>query len=130
MNVPGLIVHAAAGSYGETLVRTERALAARGIVPVARIDHRAAAADVGLRMAPATLFLFGNPRAGTLLMQNHPSLGIDLPLRLLVWDEDGPKVGYNEPAWLVARHGGEIGSTVVETMRDLLAVLASEAAGA
>ncbi|MBB3348368.1 DUF302 domain-containing protein [Sphingomonas sp. BK069] len=130
MNVPGLVVRAAVGSYVEALARADRALAARGIVPAARIDHQAAAADVGLSMAPCTLFVFGNPRAGTLLMQGYPSLGIDLPLRLLVWEQDGAKVAYNDPAWLVERHDGEIDLPVIGTMQQLLAILAAEVAGA
>jgi uncharacterized protein (DUF302 family) len=129
MRVPGLVARKARGSFAEVLARAEAALATRGLVPLARIDHAAAAAEVGLPLAPLTLLIFGNPRAGTPLMQTQPSLGIDLPLKLLVWEaERAVRIGYNDPVWLVERHGGDAAAPVLATMRDLLAALASEAA--
>ncbi|WP_404334723.1 DUF302 domain-containing protein [Sphingomonas sp. MMS12-HWE2-04] len=129
MNVPGLVTRQACGSFAEVLGRAEAALAARGLAPLARIDHASAAAEVGLPLAPLTLLIFGNPRAGTPLMQAQPSLGIDLPLKLLVWKAEGAVwIGYNDPAWLVERHGGDGTAPMLATMRSLLAALASEAA--
>ncbi|QNE31065.1 DUF302 domain-containing protein [Sphingomonas sp. NBWT7] len=129
MSIPGLITRAAAGRYAEVLARLENAFVARGVVPIARIDHASAAAQVGLPLAPLMLFVFGNPHAGTGLMQARPTLGIDLPLKLIVWeDADGVHVGYNDPAWLIQRHDGDNGAPILNTMRDLLEALAREAA--
>lgn len=129
MSVPGLITRAADGSYSDVIARLEAAFVARGMVPMARIDHAAAAAQIGLSLAALMLFVFGNPRAGTGLMQARPTLGIDLPLKLIVWeDADGVQVGYNDPAWLVERHGEDVGMPVLSAMRDLLEALAQEAA--
>ena len=72
---------------------------------------RGAAASVGLTLRPTEALVFGNPRAGTPLMQAVQTMGIDLPLRALVWrDEAGATwLGYNDPAWLARRHGAEVG---------------------
>lgn len=129
MSVPGLIMRPAEGAYAQVLARLEAAFGTRGIVPMAHIDHAAAAAEVGLSLPPLILFVLGNPRAGTGLMQARPTLGIDLPLKLIVWeDPDGVHVGYNDPTSLVERHGGNVGTPVLDTMRDLLEALALEAA--
>jgi len=73
----------------------------------ARIDQRAAAKAVGLDMKPMVLFVSGNPKAGTPLMQRHPSLAIDLPLKALVWEDDAGRVWIccNSPEYLMQRHG-------------------------
>lgn len=129
MSAPGLITRSAGGSHDEVVARLEAAFVSRGIVPIARIDHAAAAAQAGLDLSPLALFVFGNPRAGTELMQVCPTLGIDLPLKLILWeDTDGVHVGYNAPVWLVERHGGDVGTPVLKAMRDLLEALATEAA--
>ncbi len=129
MSVPGLITRAADGSYADVIARLEAAFVARGVVPITRIDHAAAAAQVGLSLAPLMLFVFGNPRAGTGLMQARPTLGIDLPLKLILWeDANGVHVGFNDPAWLIQRHDGDDGVPILNTMRDLLEALAQEAA--
>lgn len=129
MSVPGFITLAARGGYTEAIARLRAAFQVRGVVPMACIDHARAAAKVGLSLTPLVTFVFGNPRMGTGLMQTCPTLGIDLPLKLIIWeDEDGVHVGYNDPAWLVQRHGGDLSAPVLNTMRDLLDVLAREAA--
>lgn len=130
MNAPGLTVRKAIRSHADCLSRLESAFSSRGIVPVARINHRAAAANFGPRLAPIALFLFGNPRVGTPLMEVTPTLGIDLPLKILVWEDgDGVSIGYNDPVWLVQRHGGNTASPILQAMRDLLEALSTEAAG-
>src|SRR5262249_37421464 len=89
---------------------------AKGITVFARVDHAAGAKSVGLALRPTTLVIFGNPAAGTPLMQAAQTAGIDLPLKTLVWqDADGSvKVTYNDPAWIAARHalGGNVGHAV------------------
>ena len=72
---------------------------------VARVDHQAAAADAGLQMDPATVLIFGNPQIGTPLMQADPRAALDLPLRVLIWQQDGEtSVGYLSVEALAGRH--------------------------
>ena len=91
----------------ETADRLADALRKRDMTVFARIDHRAAAEEVSLSLRPTELLIFGNARAGTPLMQAAQTIGIDLPLKALVWqDADGTTwFAYNDPDWLMARHG-------------------------
>jgi uncharacterized protein (DUF302 family) len=116
----------------ETVKRLEGAVTARGIAVLARIDHAAAAAKVGLKLRPTEVLIFGNPKAGTPLMQATQTMGIDLPLRALVWqDADGRTwLAYNDPRWLARRHGADHGTDrVLDTMAAGLKDIAYEAAG-
>jgi len=72
-----------------------------------RMDHAAAASAAGLALRPLLLIVFGDPRVGTSLMNEAPTAGIDLPLKLLVWEEADGRVwiGYVDPAWILKRHG-------------------------
>ena len=74
---------------------------------MARIDHAAGAAKAGMKLRPTEVLIFGNPKSGTPLMQAAQTLGIDLPLRALVWQDEAEKtwVAYNDPEWLAERHG-------------------------
>jgi uncharacterized protein (DUF302 family) len=94
-------------SVAETLQRLEDILAEKGIPILARIDHSGAAADVGLQMKPTELLIFGNARAGTPLMLAAPTLALDLPLKVLVWEDPAGSVWamYNSPEYLQLRHG-------------------------
>jgi|SRR5215467_7173755 len=96
-------------SYGpkDTMNRLETEVKARGMTVFARIDHAAGAARAGLTLAPTELLLFGNAKAGTPLMQSVQTIGIDLPLKALVWQDAAGKtwLSYNDPAWLAQRHG-------------------------
>jgi uncharacterized protein (DUF302 family) len=88
------------------------------------VDHAANAEAAGLDLEPTTLVLFGNPAAGTPLMQAGRTAGIDLPQKLLVWADDGTvKVTYNDPQWLVDRHGidgvAELVSNISATLETL-----------
>ena len=80
---------------------------AKGLVVFAQIDHAAAAADVGLSLRPTELLVFGNAKGGTPLMQAVQTIGVDLPLKALVWqDASGVTwLSYNDPGWLAKRHG-------------------------
>jgi uncharacterized protein (DUF302 family) len=82
-------------------------LKSKGITVFARIDHSGEAAKAGLKMRPTQLLIFGNPKAGTPLMNASPSVAIDLPMKSLVWQDEGGKVwvGYNSPAYMQQRHG-------------------------
>jgi uncharacterized protein (DUF302 family) len=92
-----------------TLERLEALLKERGIMIFARIDFTGDAGRAGLTMRTEQMLIFGNPKAGTPLMQSAPTAGLDLPLKALVWEEaDGrTSVAYNDPQYVVRRHGLE-----------------------
>src|SRR5215470_12724772 len=96
-------------SYGpkDTMNRLEAAVKAKGLTVFARIDHAAGAAEAGLSLRPTELLIFGNAKSGTPLMQATQSIGIDLPLKALVWQDASGKtwLSYNDPSWLAKRHG-------------------------
>jgi uncharacterized protein (DUF302 family) len=98
-----------ASSYGpkETMDRLETEIKARGMTVFARIDHAAGAVQVGLPLRPTDLLIFGNAKGGTPLMQLNQTIGIDLPLKALVWEDATGKtwLSYNDPRWLAKRHG-------------------------
>jgi uncharacterized protein (DUF302 family) len=93
----------------------------------------AAAATIGMELRPTEVLIFGNPRAGTRSMQAVQTVGIDLPLKALVWqDEDGTTwLAYNDPQWLAHRHGVDAGlDGTLHAMADALAAVAREATAA
>ena len=116
----------------ETMDRLDAAVKARGMTVYARIDHAAGAAEVGLPLRPTDLLIFGNARAGTPLMESIPTIGIDLPLKALVWQDIAGNtwVSYNDPAWLARRHRLEPGSdgttAAMSAMLDAIAKTAAE----
>ena len=87
--------------------RLEAEVKKRNLAVVSRIDHAAAAQRIGQTLRPTELLIFGNPQAGTPLMLCAQLIGIDLPMKALVWaDEAGQTwLGYNDPSWLLHRHG-------------------------
>lgn len=107
MTPQGLTVLASAHGPGATMDRAVAAAGARGMAVFARIDHAAGAAEAGLALPPTEVALLGNPRAGTPLMRGARTIAIDLPLKVLVWQDDGGGtwLAYDEPRWLGARHG-------------------------
>ena len=114
----------------ETMSRLEAAVKARGSTAFARIDHAAGAAAVGLPLRPTELLVFGNAKGGTPLMQSVQSIGIDLPLRALVWqDASGTTwLSYNDPSWLAKRHALDDATAVdVKAMADVLDAVAKSA---
>jgi uncharacterized protein (DUF302 family) len=112
----GLITSLSDFGPRETMDRVAAAVTKRGITVLARIDHSAAAAKVGLELRPTEVLIFGNPKAGTPLMQMAQTMGIDLPLKVLVWQNDEGKtwLSYNDPKWLASRH--EIESVAVQKL--------------
>jgi uncharacterized protein (DUF302 family) len=130
MSDDGLITLASNHPVKATMDRLEAALRDKGITLFARIDHAAGAASVDMPLRPTELIIFGNPKAGTPLMQAKQSIGIDLPVKMLGWQDAAGKVwlAYNDPAWLARRHGlkGEAEAAVA----GLAKALAMLAAGA
>ena len=115
----------------ETMDRLVASVTARGMTIFARIDHGAGAAAAGLSLRPTALLVFGHARGGTPLMQAVQTIGIDLPLKLLVWqDEDSVTwIGFNEPGWIASRHGLAPDSIpAVQAMHEALTEIAHEAA--
>lgn len=110
----------------ETLKRLEGEVRKRGLAVVARIDHAAGAAKVGKTLRPTELLIFGNPQAGTPLMECVQGAGIDLPMKALVWVDARSNVwlGYNDPVWIVRRHGGG-DCPAAESVRKALAAIAA-----
>jgi uncharacterized protein (DUF302 family) len=130
MSENGLITLPSAHGAKETMDRLAADVKAKGLTVFARIDHAAGAEDVGMALRPTELLVFGNARGGTPLMQANQTIGIDLPLKALVWEDAGGEVwlSYNEPSWLAQRHGE--GSDVAKVTDQLAAVLAALAKGA
>src|SRR6266446_5632833 len=120
-------------SFGpkETMDRLETEIRAQRMRVFARIDHAGGAALVGLKLAPTELIIFGNARGGTPLMQSVQTVGIDLPLKVLVWQDAANKtwLSYNEPGWIAQRHGVAGAESTIDKMADLLSAIAREAAG-
>jgi uncharacterized protein (DUF302 family) len=114
----------------DTIDRLEAEVKAKGLTVFARIDHSAAAAEVGLPLRPTVLLIFGNPKGGTPPMQAVQTIGIDLPLKALVWQDAAGKtwLSYNDPGWLAKRHGlGPEAGAAISAMTAALDALARAA---
>jgi uncharacterized protein (DUF302 family) len=132
MAANGLITIRSGYGPEETMNRFEAEVQAKGMTVFAHIDHAAGAAAVDLALRPTDLLIFGNAKGGTPLMQAVQSIGIDLPLKALVWqDASGTTwLSYNDPAWLAQRHGLDDGAkATVNAMTQALHVIASKATG-
>jgi uncharacterized protein (DUF302 family) len=103
----GLINKTSSHSVRVTMDRFEKIVKEKGFNVIARVNHAAAAIKSGSTLRPTELLIFGNPKLGTQLMQSTQTIGIDLPLKVLVWENDKGVVtlSYNDPAWLKQRHG-------------------------
>ena len=115
----------------ETMNRLEAEIRAKGMNVFARIDHAAGAAEVALTLRPTELIIFGNARGGTPLMQLVQTIGIDLPLKALVWEDAAGKtwISYNELKWILQRHDVANAQPIVTKMADLLTAISTAAAG-
>jgi uncharacterized protein (DUF302 family) len=107
MAVQGLTTIKSSHAPRETMDRLETAVTAKGLTVFARIDHAEGASAVGLSLRPTEVLIFGNAKGGTPLMQAVQTIGIDLPLKALVWQDAAGDtwLSWNDPAWLAARHG-------------------------
>ncbi len=107
----------------DTMNRLEAAVQAKGMTVFARIDHAAGATAVGLSLRPTEVLIFGSAKGGTPLMNSVQTIGLDLPLKALVWqDASGDTwLSYNDPAWLAKRHG--IGAETEPAVNNMTAAL-------
>ncbi len=103
----GIIAVKSPRNAKETMNRFEELAKQKGLNVFARIDHAAGAAKIGKSLRPTEVLIFGNPQGGTPFMECAQSVGIDLPLKALVWEDASGQVwlGYNDPAFLAQRHG-------------------------
>ena len=119
-------------SYGpqETMAKLEAEVKAKGLTVFAHVDHAAGAVAVGMKLLPTDLLIFGNAKGGTPLMQAAQTVGIDLPLKVLVWQDGSGKtfLSYNDPGWIAKRHG--LGPEAEATVKGLSGALAAITAAA
>jgi uncharacterized protein (DUF302 family) len=109
MSVTGVISIPSMHSVAASIDRLEGLLKEHGVMIFARIDFAADAGRAGLQLRPQQLLIFGNPKGGTPLMVAQPTVGLDLPLKVLAWEDASGKtfLCYNDPSYIVARHGLE-----------------------
>ena len=124
----GLINLKSPHSAKATMDRLEATVKERGLNVFARIDHAAGAGKIGKTLRPTEVLIFGNPQGGTPFMECAQTVGIDLPLKALVWDDVAGQtwLSYNDPAYLGQRHGAAQ-CPAVEGLRKALAGLAQAA---
>jgi uncharacterized protein (DUF302 family) len=124
MGPNGLTICSSSFGPKETMDRLAAAVTDQGMAILVRIDHASAAVKVGLELRPTEVLIFGSARAGTPLMQAAQTIGIDLPLKALVWQDDKGQtwLAYNDPAWLAERHGADSGThRILTAMAEVLA---------
>lgn len=126
----GLITQESGYDVERTMNRLERAVRVAGFRVFARIDHARAADRVNIRLRPTELLIFGKPKVGSLLMDKGQTIGIDLPLKYLVWrDGDGKvQIGWNDPGYLTRRHSIDGVDGLLEKMGGALRKMATDAA--
>ena len=120
----GIIIVQSKYGVKESIDQFQQLLSAKGVMVFARIDQQAEAKKAGLDLSPTELLIFGNPHAGTPVMQAYPLAALDLPLKLLAWSHDDSTVWltYNDAAWLGKRHG--LTKAMIQTL-DFSPLLAS-----
>ena len=103
----GIIETPSNHSVDQTVERLMRILEAKGVTLFALVDHSGEAEKVGMKMLPTKLLIFGSPKAGTPLMLAAPSIALDLPLKILIREDNHGKVwiSYNSPEYFQERHG-------------------------
>ena len=133
MSDNGLITVPSPHSVKDTIDRFELDVKSKGMTVFARIDHAAGAKEAGLGLRPTELLIFGNAKVGTPLILSQQTIGIDLPLKALAWEDPSGKVwlSCNDPAWLAVRHGiAAEGGNATKVMAAALAALSKQAIGA
>lgn len=118
----GIISKTSTHSVKDTLDKLETIVTAKGFKVVARVNHAKAAEMSGQTLNPTEVLIFGNPKVGTALMKSNQAIGLDLPIKVLVRenDEGVVTISYNDPAWMVSRYGITDRSDVVQKMTGAL----------
>jgi uncharacterized protein (DUF302 family) len=118
-------------SVAETLDRLTKALKSKGITIMARVDHAGGAEKAGLKLKPTQLLIFGNPKLGTPLMQTNRGIGLDLPMKVLAWQDDKGQtwVTYTKPDVLKARYNIKGKDGIFAKMTGALSKLTGKASG-
>ena len=132
VNANGIVTRASLLSTPETTRRLLTALEQHGQTVFARVDHMANAQSVNLPLRPTEVIIFGAPQGGTHLMQENQTAGLDLPSKVLVWEDAGGKtwLSYNDPDWIAERHNlGSPSAPTVTMMVGLMDALTRAAAG-
>jgi uncharacterized protein (DUF302 family) len=125
----GIITTPSANSVDVTIDRLEAAVKGKGLRVFARINHQQNAQDMGLEMRPNTVLIFGSPKIGTPVMNESPTIGLDLPVKALAWQDENGNVflSYNDPNYLKDRHGVETATMPLNKMSKALAGLSAHA---
>jgi uncharacterized protein (DUF302 family) len=126
----GLVAVKSPHSAKATMDKLEATAKDKGLNIFARIDHAAGAAKIGQTLRPTEVLIFGNPQGGTPFMACAQSVGIDLPLKALVWEDAASQVwvGYNDPVWIAKRHGAETCAVVPNLQKALQGLTAAAVA--
>lgn len=126
----GLVKKLSARGVQTTMDSLENLIRNKGLTVFARIDHAAGAAKVDEEILPTQLLIFGNPAIGTKLISSQRTVGIDLPIKVLIWEEPDGKVwiAYNDPAYLAERHGIDDRDEALQKMAGAVKGLVSAAA--
>ena len=130
MSAEGLVTVRSQHGPEETMNRLGAAVRAKGMTVFAQIDHAAGAEAVGLPLRPTEVLVFGHARSGTPLMESSQTMGIDLPLKVLVWQDEGGVtwLSYNDPGWLAHRHGLDDASRgAIETIKGVVSTVVTTA---
>lgn len=124
-----LVIRNSKFTVGEAVARLRSSLENMNIKLFAHIDHQAAANDAGMELAEEQVLVFGDPRVGTNLMQEQPQIGIELPLKILIWNDNGStKVAYRDPLSYLEEFGIVQNRQIIEKMSTLMATLVSSVA--
>ncbi len=126
----GIATRQANGEFRQTVQVLVKGIEAMSLTLFATINHAAGAEGAGLSLRPTTLLIFGSPKAGTPLMRQNQLLGLELPLKLLIWQDEAGKVmvSYVQPVWTAQRFGLDPAKQPIPAMADALASLAGLAA--
>jgi uncharacterized protein (DUF302 family) len=133
MTADGLVTVRSNYDPKETMSRLEAEVKAKGLTVFAHVDHAAGAAEVGLPLRATDLLIFGNAKGGTPLMQLDQAIGIDLPLKVLVWQDQASAtwLSYNDPGWFAQRHKlSKDSEPTVNALTSALRAIAKAATGA
>ena len=130
LSADGLVAVKSPHSPKDTMDRIEMVVKQKGMTVFAKIDHAAGAVKIGKTIRPTEVLIFGNPQGGTPFIECSQTVGIDLPLKALVWEDASGQVwlGYNDPVFLATRHGASQ-CPAAQNIKKALAEIAKEAVG-